>query len=182
MVELNGFWDYLWLFVLAAALGAVGGLAYELMQKRGRGMTGALEMPRSAQGGRLRDLGFWASLILGAIAALAALWIFPPTDKIVTSAAGKSDTITEYNVIKVVGLSLVIGSAASNFLSAMQARAMALLKAQEAETTKKVAQGQLDEVKKAAESDASHAEIAARAETAKRAIADSTPAGNPTFS
>jgi hypothetical protein len=182
MVELSGFWDYLGLFALAAVLGAVGGVAFELLQKRGRNMTGALEWPHRLQCGRYRDLGSWSSVILGAIAALAALWVFPPTAKTVTNAAGNMHTITEYDVIKVVGLSLVIGSAAGSFLSALQARALALVKAQEAETTKKVAAGQIAEVKKAAEANASHQEIAAKAEAAQRAVADSTVTGNPDFS
>jgi hypothetical protein len=182
MVELSGFWDYFDLFVLAAVLGAFGGLAYELMQTR-RGQTGQVEVPHAVPGGRYRDWGLWANVIIGAIAALAALWVFPPAIRTSVDAAGKAVSKTEYDVIKVVGLSLIIGSAGSSFLSAMQARALALVKDQEAKQTGKVAEEQIEAVKSSVESGAPQAEVAARldsAMTAVRSVRDSGP-GNPRF-
>ena len=173
--------DYAGLFGLAALLGGLGGLGYELMQAR-RGQTGMVEMPHSTRGGRYRDWGVWANIVIGAIAALAALWIFPPEIKTTVNAAGKSVTTTEYDVIKVVGLSLIVGSAGSSFLSAMQARALALVKDQEAKQTGKVAQEQLNAVKKSVETGAPQAEVVAKldsASTAVKSVADSG-SGNPT--
>jgi hypothetical protein len=182
MIELSGFWDYLGLFGLAAVLGALGGLAYELMQAR-RGQTGQIEVPRAVPGGRYRDWGLWANMIIGAIAAVAALWVFPPEIRTSVDAAARTVTTTEYDVIKVVGLSLIIGSAGSSFLSAMQARALALVKDQEAKQTRKVAEEQIEAVKRSVESGAPTVEVAARLDSAKTAVTslrDSGP-GNPTF-
>jgi hypothetical protein len=181
MVELNGVWDYLGLFGLAAFLGALGGLAFELMQAR-RGQTGLVEVPHSVQSGRYRDWGVWANVLIGAIAAVAALWIFPPVTKTMVNA-GKTITTTEYDVIKVVGLSLVIGSAGSSFLSALQARALALVKDQEAKQTREVATKQLDAVKGAVAQGAPQAEVAAKIESAQTAVQSMSTSGpgNPTF-
>lgn len=180
MIELGGFWDYLGLFALAAVLGGIGGLAYELMQAR-RGQTGQVELPHPVRGGRYRDWGLWANVIIGAIAALAALWVFPPEVRTTVDAAGKAATTTEYDIIKLVGLSLIIGSAGSSFLSAMQARALALVKDQEAKQTRKVAEEQIDAVKNSVDAGAPQGEVAAQLESAKlavRSLRDSGP-GNP---
>lgn len=182
MVELNGFWDYLGLFSLAAVLGAVGGLAYELMQAR-RGQTGLVEVPRALQRGRYRDWGVWANVTIGGIAALAALWVFPPEINTTVDAGGRSLTTTEYDVIKVVGLSLIIGSAGSSFLAAMQARALALVKDQEAKQTQKVAEEQLEAVKASVESGAPQTQVAAQLDSAKTAVQSvgDSGLGNPAF-
>jgi hypothetical protein len=179
VIELDGTRDYVILFCVAAALGAIGGVAYELTL----GGRGRVELPRLMQRGRYYDLGVWANVILGAIAAPAALWIFPPEEKTTVSAAGEAVTTTEWNIVKVVGLSLIIGSAASSFLTAMQARALALVKTQEAQQTTKVATQQLQAVKDAVQADAPVEQVTAQVESAQKAvrsIADSGP-GNPDF-
>src|SRR5215213_1367116 len=140
MVELKEIIDYVWLFVVAGLLGATGGLAYELMQSR-LGDTGMVERPTRKPG--YLDLGFWASLLIGAIAAVAALWVFPPEANTTVEQGGRTTTTTEYDLIKLVGLSLIIGSAGSSFLTALQARALARVKAQEAEITRRVANEQI---------------------------------------
>lgn len=182
MVELNGFWDYLGLFGLAAVLGGVGGLAYELLQTRRGQTTGWIEVPHNVDRGRFQDWGVLGSVVIGAIAAVAALWVFPPESNAAV-VAGKVVTTTKYDVVKVVGLSLIIGSAGSSFLAALQARALALVKAQEAKQTQQVAQTQLDDVKKAVESGVPHDQLAQKIDSAKaavRSLQDSGP-GNPQF-
>jgi hypothetical protein len=182
MTELHGWWDYTRLFTLAAILGAIGGLVFELLQAH-RGQTGWVELPRSVQGRRYRDWGVFANMVIGAVAAVAALWIFPPEEKTVVDAMGKSITTTQYDVIKVVGLSLIIGSAGSSFLSAMQARALALVKDQQANQAVVVASKQLALVQSSVEADASKEQLAAQLASAKiavKSIADSG-AGNPEF-
>jgi hypothetical protein len=180
VIELNGFWDYLWLFTIAAVLGGVGGLAFELMQSH-RGQTGWIEKPHKS--GRFRDWGVFANIVIGAIAAVAALWVFPPEVKTVVSAAGKTVSTTEYDSIKLVGLSLIIGSAGSSFLAAMQARALALVKDQEAKQTRQVAEAQIDALKSSVDSNAPKEQVAAQLDSAKsavRSVGDSGP-GNPAF-
>jgi len=56
-------------------------------------------------------------------------------------------TTTEYSIIDLVGLSLIIGSAGSFFLSSLQARVLARLKDQEAAMTREVANSQLETIK-----------------------------------
>jgi hypothetical protein len=177
MTELNGGIDYAVLFAIAAALGAIGGLGYELMQTRGRGQTGLIERPhRSSK--RLFDLGAWASVVIGAIAAAAALWVFPPEITIIgTGAAAR--TVRQYDLIRVVGLSLIIGSAGSSFLSALQARALAQVKAQEAQTTRQLAAGQLTDIKADIAAGAPQDKLLGRVEAAEAAV-NSTAQGNPT--
>jgi hypothetical protein len=182
MIELKGALDYIGLFALASVLGGVGGLAFELMQTR-RGQTGWVESPHRVDRGRYHDWGVVANLIIGAIAAVAALWLFPPIAK-TTVAAGHTTTTTEYDIIKVVGLSLIIGSAGSSVLAALQARALALVKDQEAQQTRRVAEKQLEHVKSIAESGASNEQIAAQVDGAKKAVAavgGDGGLGNPEF-
>jgi hypothetical protein len=165
VVELKDVQDYVLLFALAALLGGLGGFAYELTI----GGRGRIELPRRMQRGRYHDLGVLANIILGAIVAPAALWIFPPEER-TTVIGGQPTTVTEWNIVKVVGLSLIIGSAASTFLTAMQARALALVKTQEAQQTQAVARKQLDAVGKDVEAGAPREQVAARVESAKAAV------------
>jgi hypothetical protein len=143
MLELTEALDFVWLFLIAAALGGVGGLVFELLQRR-YGQTGLVEMAGRGRG-RYRDWGVWANVVIGAVAALAALWVFPPqTETIVV--AGETTTTTKYDIIDLVGLSLIIGSAGSSFLSSLQAKALAQLKSQEAAVTRQVATSQLEAI------------------------------------
>ena len=180
MIELDGTRDYVILLLTTAVLGALGGLAYELTL----GGRGRVEWPHWAQRGRYLDLGVWASIILGSIAAPSALWIFPPEETTTIDTAGKAVTTTEWNIIKVVGLSLIVGSAASSFLTAMQARALALVKTQEAQQTRNVANQQLEAVKNAVQANAPAEQVAAQVETAQVAVQSTATSGpgNPDFS
>jgi hypothetical protein len=146
VLELTEPVDYVALFATAAILGGVGGLVYELLQSR-YGQTGWVELPGRSRG-RYRDWGVWANVLVGAVAAMAALWAFPPqTQTIIAANAATTTTTTEYNIIDLVGLSLIIGSAGSSFLSSLQARAMARLKEQEATMAREVANSQLETIK-----------------------------------
>lgn len=180
MVVLNGWADYTKLFVLAAVLGSIGGLTFELLQTV-RGRSGLLER-RGPFGKNHYDLGYLASMIVGAVAAVAAIWVFPPEVKLTVAANGATTTTNQFDIVKVVGLSLIIGSAGGSFLVAMQARALALVKTEQAAQTKRVATGQLDEIEKKIESGATSEALAASVSSAKSAIAAtgaSSPNGNP---
>lgn len=180
MVVLDGWTDYIRLFALAAVLGAVGGLAYELMQARRR-QTGMFERPRTVGGnGRIGywDFGGFASMFIGAVAAAAAIWIFPPEVVIKAAANGDTTTTRQWDIVKLVGLSLIVGSAGASFLSALQARALALVKTQEAATTQKVAKAQIDTIEAEVKGGADAAAVKGLARAARKAI-DSTRNGNP---
>jgi len=139
VVDLQSIHDYVWLFVVAAGFGALGGLAYELLLARGQ-ETGGLEWPgRRKDVPNYLDLGFVGSMFLGAVAAVAVSYFFTPETQVKVTE-GSTDVIkTQWQIVKVVPLSLIVGSAGGAFLSAMQARVVARLKEQEAEATKKTA-------------------------------------------
>jgi hypothetical protein len=140
VVDLESVHDYVWLFAVAAVFGALGGLAYELLLARGQ-ETGGLERPGTRAGvPNFYDLGFVGSMFLGAVAAVAVSYFFTPEIQ-VKAREGNTDVIkTQWQIVKVVPLSLIVGSAGGAFLSAMQARVVARLKEQEAEATKRTAQ------------------------------------------
>ena len=178
MVEVSGWKSWVFMFGLAAILGAVGGLAYELMQTRRR-QTGMFEIPRRVGAdGRIGywDLGGFASMVIGAVAAVASLWIFPP-EAVRVIKAGVTPA-RQWDVVKLVGLSLIVGSAGASFLSALQARAIAIVKTQEAATTRKVAKAGINTIEAGAKAGADHTVLASLTESAKRSI-DSSTDGNP---
>src|SRR5205085_4005435 len=82
MQQLAGLWDYFAMLATAMVAGAFGGIAFELMQTRFRNHTGALETPHRLNDGHYIDLGFWSSIFLGAITAVAVLYFFPPETQI----------------------------------------------------------------------------------------------------
>jgi hypothetical protein len=139
VVDLESVQDYVWLFVVAAAFGAVGGLAYELLLTRGQ-EVGGLERPGKREGVKhYYDLGFFGSMFLGAVAAVAVSYFFTP-EVLVTAEEEEAEVIkTQWQIVKVVPLSLIVGSAGGAFLSAMQARVLARLKEQEVEANKRTA-------------------------------------------
>jgi hypothetical protein len=140
MVNLQSSHDYVVLFILAATFGALGGLAYELLLARGQ-EAGGVEWPgRRTAVPHFLDLGFLASMFLGAVAAVAVSYFFTPETQVKVTEGGKELIKTQWQIVKVVPLSLIVGSAGGAFLSAMQARVLAQLKEQEAEATKRTAQ------------------------------------------
>jgi hypothetical protein len=124
------------------------------------------------------DLGAFASALIGAIAAVAAIWIFPPEVVTIVSEAGITTTTRQYDIVKVVGLSLIVGSAGGSFLTAMQARALALVKSEQVEATQRVATRQMDALKEKVNEGASPEVLAASVDSARAAI-NSTAQGNP---
>lgn len=133
----NSLLPYLGILLVAALFGGIGGLAFELLQTRDKD-TGALEQPKMLeQGGRsYRDLGWFASVILGAIAAVAVLYIFPP--QITVDPTGNAAPTVYYDFVQLAALSLIVGSAAGGFLSALQARVLATVNQQRAQVAEAV--------------------------------------------
>ncbi|MDE3112219.1 MAG: hypothetical protein KGK34_04665 [Chloroflexota bacterium] len=158
MVSLAGLADYVMMLVVSAVFGSVGGLGFELLQTRdvakatvavaaaGGGTTDAVELPHPISK-TLYDLGVWGSLIIGGIAAIGALYFFPPQITIqLTGADGAAKTITQYDLIKLVALSLIVGSAGPSFLNAMQSRVQLALSEQKVDQTKKVSEQKMQKL------------------------------------
>jgi hypothetical protein len=108
------------MLLVVALLGALGGLAYELLQR-----------------GRQTDqhLGWLAGPAIGATAALAVLYLFPPQIPTITvNADGTSTTSYVYDPVRLVALSLIVGSGGGTILTALQARVLAETNQRKAET------------------------------------------------
>ena len=133
MVTLSSAHDYVILFAIAALFGAIGGLAYELLQSRSN-ETGSLSLPWH-RGWRLFHLGFISSMILGAVAAVAISYFFTPEAQVKDVVNGVAVIKTKWQIAKVVPLSLIVGSAGGAFLAAMQSRLLGELNAQKVATT-----------------------------------------------
>jgi hypothetical protein len=132
--------------IVAAVVGAAGGVLAELLQTRGT-ITGALELPGHIEGRpNLLELGLLSSVILGAGAGVAILYFIPPTVTI--------NGDTSYDVVKGVALTLLAGSFGRTVLTSLQARLIASLKDQQARSTADVAATQLERQAKGAEADA----------------------------
>lgn len=87
MVEIDTVVDTIAMLVAIAVLGLVGGFVGKLVADRS-GSTGAVERPRRT-GRAVFDLGSWAALPVGAVAALVAALFFSP---VVTGEDGTSGT------------------------------------------------------------------------------------------
>lgn len=128
MIDLVATRDYVWMLVIAAVFGALGGFAGDLLIIRKSGQ-GQLERPHDAgQNKRFFDLGWGANVVVGAVAAVAVLWVLSPTSES-TNAAGV--TTKSYDLVKLVAISLIVGTLGASMLKALQDRALALIQAQQ---------------------------------------------------
>ncbi len=143
MVSLNTTLDYVWLFLVAGAFGAVGGVAYELLQAR-QSEAGTLKLPKWGPDG-LR-LGFVASLVLGAIAAVAISYFFTPEIQVKVGEGAAQHIETQWQIVKVIPLSLIVGSAGGALLTAMQARVLAQVTEQKKTATKAAGKAAVDQL------------------------------------
>lgn len=134
MVALDSFQSYVWMFLLAAGVGAIGGLGAELIQMRDR-ETGLLVPPARRPAGL--QLGSVATVLIGALAAVTVLYFFPP-EVIVRDSATGTET-RHYEIVKFVALALIAGLAGLSVLNSARASVVAQLKTQSAKTTKAVA-------------------------------------------
>lgn len=150
MIGLNSTTDYVHMLLVAAAVGAVGGLAAELLLKRADS-TGALSLPDWVKNKHLLKLGFVSSVLLGAIASVAILYFFPPVTTTVTPGSGGAATTSQqYDLVKLVALALIVGSAGPAFLSTAQSRLQSALNAQKVDTAVETGKNQLQQIAESA--------------------------------
>ncbi len=181
-------------YVLVAIVilgGMLGGIAAELMKTRkveGSDEEGGWERPTKLSA-RYADLGGWASVVLGVVAAGVAMGLFdqvqdvakvaPGTGSGTTATPATTTTVEEYDVWRVVATTLIAGFSAPKFLALAQERLLAL-------TTQKQLEGTLLTTSAVANTHAAQADSAATPELAVqqaaviKAITDSTiPAPAP---
>ena len=146
------------MLVIAAVFGAVGGFVGDLLVIRKSGQ-GQLEQPHYV-GRRKRffDLGWGANVFVGAVAAVAVLWVLSPTSQSTNAA---SVTTNSYDLVKLVAVSLIVGTSGASMLKALQDRALALIKAQESGQQAQTAAAALDGIDQHLASSASVEALAA---------------------
>jgi hypothetical protein len=115
-------WSFLVVLVVAVTAGALGGLVYELLI-----LQGSLERPHRlteeevtegfpyAVPKHMFDLGIWARVIIGALAAVAALVVFSPN-----------------SALELVAMAIIAGSAGTAVFRSLQDRLTAALAQTEA--------------------------------------------------
>jgi hypothetical protein len=143
------------MLLVAGGIGMIGGLGAELLIKRvvapATEETGIIELPH-----RLTPVwvafGFPASLFVGAIAAVAAQYFLAPITETVMPAVGTTAaTVTRtYDLVKLVPLALIVGSAGPAFLASAQSRLLSALNAQKVDIVAGAAQAQLAQLTVAA--------------------------------
>ena len=146
MITLETIRDYWIMLAMAAGSGAVGGLAFELLQTRLGQQSGVFE--RFAKREEGIDIGGFASIVLGAVAAIAVLYFFPPT---ITVTEGEVTT-TQFDLVQLIALSLIVGSTGGVILQAAQQRVQ-----QRIQSVGTVAQTQVQQVGSVAEEAANEA-------------------------
>jgi hypothetical protein len=131
--------DYLGVLAVATGCGLIGGFVYELLQTRRRG-TGRIELPGRVGRSQYLDLGFIASIIVGGVAAVAVLYVFPPRlDLAVTGSDGHTTVTGQYDLIKLIAISLIAGSAGAGILAGLQGRVLNAVNAQQVINTQEQA-------------------------------------------
>jgi len=174
MITLGSPGDYLFVFLLAAIAGVVGGLAAELLLSRD-GETGTFELP--ARKGALFDLGGFAPLLVGGVVGVAILIVFPPETTIVTNTTdGTTTAFRAYDTVRLVATSLVAGSAGGSVLSALQARVTAAVNESRVQFTAAAAEQQLEQLRATATAEASER---IRAVVNAVSAAEATPGARP---
>jgi hypothetical protein len=128
-----GFWLTL---IVAVLFGAAGGVVYELLILQGNvelphrpTEDEFAESPTHAVAKHLLDLGIWARVIIGALAALAALLVVSPS-----------------STLRLVATSIVAGSAGTAVFRSVQDRLLAALAQREAAETREKAKKQAAKV------------------------------------
>jgi len=142
---INWSWDMVAVLAVTAACGAVGGLVHELLRTHGK-QDGMLEKPHRK--GLYVILGWGASVIVGAVAAIAILYFISPGQTITTTGTGGAKiTTSNYDLIKVVALALIAGSAGASLLTSLQSRLAALITAADLSRTQSSAVSAVDQFK-----------------------------------
>jgi hypothetical protein len=132
MIELDSTWNTIVMLLVALGVGFLGGIGAAFIEWRQRCGSPSAGLPTCDP--------CWSAtscIVLGGLAAVAILYFFPPTQEVLVPVEGKEPEKTiSYNLVELVALALIVGTAGAAFLQALQARTLAIAKAQEAESAK----------------------------------------------
>jgi hypothetical protein len=143
MVELNSnsVSALIYMLLVAAFCGALGGLAYEVLERLRQDGTSSR-----------RKLWWFGGPFIGAVAAVAVLYVFPPLITIVQQKPdGTESTVYRYDMVKLIALSLITGSAGVSIIGNLQARVVAGIKETQVRTITETASQDLKQAGKAME-------------------------------
>lgn len=145
MLTLASTGDYLFMVLIAAVSGLLGGLAAELLLSRD-GQSGAFELPGRSKG--RFDFGGFASLVVGAVAGVAILLVLPANQTVVsTTADGTTTSTASFDLLRLIATTLVAGSAGGSVLTALQARVTAAINAARVEFVRATGEEEVERVR-----------------------------------
>jgi hypothetical protein len=123
-IDTGGDWfDALW---ISALVGALAASVAELLLSRGKaGDTGAFELPHRVDA-RWVDLGSFAAIPIGILAAVIAAFALTPVQEVVTAGA----TTRTMELDKLIVVAAIAGLASSSFLTLVQERFVAVARNQ----------------------------------------------------
>lgn len=123
--DLDDLRDFVELVAIAVVLGAIAGLVGELIIGRGKGQElGRFELPKRTA--RWLDFGSFASIPVGALAAVLTTLVALPTHEVVVNDV----STTDYDLVRVVILALAAGLSGGAVLAKFQEGLTAALTAE----------------------------------------------------
>ncbi len=131
MINVTTNWG--WAIAIAAIGGMLGGFVYDLVLDR-HGDSGLVERFGKFEGAGRKyfDIGTWASVFIGGVAAMAFLYFLGPEVRTVVVAAvdpkpASTRTVRGYSPFKLIPASLIVGSGGVSFVKAMRERLLKLI-------------------------------------------------------
>lgn len=117
MIPVGTVGQVLAVYIFVVLLGGLGGLAASLLF---RGPAGRLEMPRrgTRDGEKFYDFGFISEILLGIVAASAAMWLLDPGEM-----TRNGEVVPAYPAQAVIGVSVIAGAAGGALLAGIADRA-----------------------------------------------------------
>jgi hypothetical protein len=134
MVTLDTTWRWVAMLLVAGGVGLIGGVAAALLETKGNFNA----KPPNKGAWLLNGI---TCVFVGGVAAVAVIYFFVPVKEVIPKGGGKPEAF--YELIKLVPLSLIVGSAGTYFLRSFQQRIKDAVAAQEgnqeADKTRKLA-------------------------------------------
>jgi hypothetical protein len=122
MVGLNTTWEWVVMLLVALGVGMIGGVGAAFIEGKAKV---AAKPPETKHW----FLDTTACIVLGGLAAVAVMYFFVPIKEVIPEDGSKPEVF--YELIKLVPLSIIVGSAGTYFLQGFQKRIESAVVAQE---------------------------------------------------